>query len=49
MELAHNLYQSRFGEGVVGAAKVTAAGVVITPGDISEWGAKVLEYYRRLT
>jgi hypothetical protein len=48
MALAHNLYKARFGEGVEGAARVTAAGVVITPGDIPKWGQKVLERYRRL-
>jgi len=48
MALAHNLYKARFGEGVVGAARVTAAGVVITPGDIPAWGANTLDYYRRL-
>jgi hypothetical protein len=48
MALAHNLYKSRFGEGVVGAARITAAGVVITPGDIPQWGERILERYRRL-
>jgi len=48
MALAHNLYKARFGEGVVGAAQVTAAGVVITPSDLPDWGEKVLEVYRRL-
>jgi hypothetical protein len=48
LALAHNLYKARFGESVVGAARVTAAGVVITPGDIPQWGEAVLARYRRL-
>jgi hypothetical protein len=48
LALAHNLYKARFGESVVGAARVTAAGVVITPGDVPAWGEKILASYRRL-
>jgi len=48
MALAHNLYKARFGESVEGTARVTAAGVVITPGDVPAWGEKVLARYRRL-
>ena len=42
-------YKSRFGVGAEGAATVTAAGVVITPRDITAFAKKVIDRYKRRT
>lgn len=44
-----NMYQSRRGQGADGIAQITAAGVIITPKDISAYAESVIRQYQRHT
>ena len=48
LALAVALYRKRHGVGVEGIARVTAAGVVITPRDKSPEYMSIVESYRRM-
>jgi len=45
--IAQSFYKRRFGENVSGIAKVTAAGVVITPQDVPSAAADILNRYKK--
>ena len=42
-----NIYRRRHGENVTSTSLVTAAGVVVTPEGIPEWGKPIIQYYMR--
>lgn len=48
LDLALTLYKGRYGQHVEGVARVTAAGVVITPRDKSAYYMSVVQRYRRV-
>jgi hypothetical protein len=41
-QIAQSIYKNRFGENMTGIAKVTAAGVVVTPQDVSQLTHRIL-------
>jgi hypothetical protein len=47
LEIARNLYKSRFGENAEAVSTITAAGVVVTPKAMPSWGKDVIARYRR--
>ena len=47
LEVAHNIYQRRSGQGTDSVATITAAGVVIQPRDIPGWARDSLDYFKR--
>ena len=48
IQIASSVYKRRFGENMSSVATVTAAGVVITPQDLTTETARTLAHYRRL-
>lgn len=49
LTISQSFVKRRFGENVSGIAKVTAAGVVITPQDVPSAAAEVIAIYRKWT
>lgn len=47
IEIANSMYKRKYGESMDSVARVTAAGIVITPQDISKYAASVIKKYRR--
>jgi hypothetical protein len=48
-QIAVNIYKKRFGENMSAVAKVTGAGVVITPQDIPSMAQRIINNLLRLT
>ncbi|MBU2249808.1 MAG: hypothetical protein KKD77_23880, partial [Gammaproteobacteria bacterium] len=48
LEISASAYRRRKGQGMTGAAQVTAAGVVITPQDVPGQAREILNKYERL-
>ena len=48
IEIANSMYKRKHGESMDSIARVTAAGIVITPQDISKYAASVIKKFRRI-
>ena len=49
LEIAREAYNRRTGKGTEGVARVTAAGVVISPTDVPKSAMAIIKMYRRMT